>query len=206
MIDEELARFYDEMYRDAAEISPPSILEFLPRSLHPGLGDVLDIGCGWGSCAIEFARRGFRVQCVDISSRAIVRLQKLANTEHLPLLAKTADILSEGIRQDYAIIICSFVLHHLMCSDGKILIDEMCKHTIPGGVNIVTAHTTDGHFFQSGLADKNYYPEPWELHAAYSDWKICFYEEAIAQGGTFDDGSPMYNQNSYLLAQKPTAP
>lgn len=110
MIDEELARFYDKMYRDAAEISPPSILEFLPRSLHPG------------------------------------------------------------------------------------------------GVNIVTAHTTNGHFFQSGLAGENYYPEPWGLHAAYSDWKIYFYEEMIARGGIFDDGSPMYNQNSYLLAQKPTAP
>ncbi len=204
-MDKELASFYDEMYAEAVEISPPAILDFLPRSLHPALGEVLDIGCGRGSCAIEFARRGFRVQCIDISSRAIALLQDIASVEHLPLSAKRVDVLQEGIPQNYAIIICSFVLHHLMCADGKTLIDEMRKHTVPGGVNIVTAHTTNGHFFQSGLTGENYYPEPWELHAAYSDWKICFYEEMIAQGGTFEDGSPMYNQNSYLLAQKPAA-
>lgn len=205
-MDEELARFYDKMYEDAVEIYPPSVLDFLPPSLCPELGEVLDIGCGRGSCAIEFARRGFRVHCIDISSHAITLLQKLANTEHLPLLAKRADILAEGIQQYYAIVICSFVLHHLPSADAKILIDEMRQHTIPGGVNIMSAHTTNGHFFQSGLADKNYYPEPWEVHATYRDWKICFYEEMITQGGTFEDGSPMHNQNSYLLAQKPATP
>lgn len=205
-MDEELAGFYDKMYEEASEISPPAIMNFLPHSLRPELGEVLDIGCGRGLCAIGLARRDFRVQCIDISSRAISLLQNLANTEHLHLFAKRIDVLDEGIQQNYAIVICSFVLHHLPCADGKLLIDEMRKHTIPGGVNIVTVHTTNGHFFQSGLTGGNYYPEPWELHAAYSDWKICFYEELIAQGGTFEDGSPMYNQNSYLLAQKPTAP
>lgn len=205
-MDEELASFYDKMYEDIMEVYAPSILSFLPPSLHPGLGKVLDIGCGLALCAIEFARRGFHVQCIDISSRSIALLQDIASVELLPLSAKRADILQEGIRQDYAIIVCSFVLHHLPLADGKMLINEIRKHTIPGGVNIVTAHTTNGHFFQSGLVDQNYYPEPWELHAAYSDWKICFYEETIAQGGTFEDGSPMYNQNSYLLTQKSAAP
>ncbi|MBI3443009.1 MAG: methyltransferase domain-containing protein [Candidatus Sungbacteria bacterium] len=206
MIDEELAAYYDKMYQECRDHFISPILGFLPTSLVPQLGGVLDIGCGSASNSIELARRNFCITCFDISSVAVAALEDLAGREHLPLIAKRVDILQEGIQQNYAIIICSFVLHHLMCADGKKLIDEMRKRTIPGGVNIVTAHTTNGHFFQSGLVAENYYPEPWELHAAYSDWKFCFYEEAIAQGGTFEDGSPMYNQNSYLLAQKPAAP
>jgi len=68
-------RYMDEVFVKAtlAEV------DFLIQNLHlaPGMR-VLDVGCGTGRHAVEFARRGYRVTGVDISGGMLAEARKLS--------------------------------------------------------------------------------------------------------------------------------
>lgn len=94
-------RFID--YRPA--IQSVNIDELL-RYAMPGM-KVLEIGCGSGTTALELARRGLRVEGIDINERAIAVASQAVRQEGLQSVAhfRVADVLSEPCGNQFDIVL-----------------------------------------------------------------------------------------------------
>ena len=205
-MDTKLAAVYDVVYSEYPGLPEiPQILFWIPGNINPESSKVLDIGAGMGAFSIPLAFSGFQVESVDISSVAIEYIRSTAYKHNLKITARKADILDEGVVGDCEIIICSFVCHHLLDKDARSLFQEMKQHTLSGGINIIAVHTQEGDFFKSELVPGKFYPRSGELFELYADWDVIMCTEMSSHSGYFEDGSPCFNLNSYLLAQKPTA-
>lgn len=74
-------------------------------NLQPGQ-HVLDIPCGYGRHAIEFARKGIKITGIDISETFIKKLYDKANSEKLNIKAIQADILTTPINERFSGALC----------------------------------------------------------------------------------------------------
>jgi cyclopropane fatty-acyl-phospholipid synthase-like methyltransferase len=87
---------------------------------------VLDIGMGNGRNAIFFAKMGFDVDCIDVSTTYVRRCKQLAQAEGLPLNAQLADIRSFEIpKHRYALIIISKMLHFFRKSEIEAIAEKI---------------------------------------------------------------------------------
>lgn len=99
-----------------------------------GTGDVLDLGCGTGTLAVQLARAGARVVGVDGDEDVLRRAAAKAHDAgvSLRLLAGLADALPlEDASVDAAV--CSLLLHHLVPADKAIALTECRRVLRPGG-------------------------------------------------------------------------
>ncbi len=77
---------YEIVYQDRDEAEAVRLADLVDRIARPGAGaELLDIGCGRGRHAIEFARRGYRVTGLDLSERAIEQAKTRAREEDLEI-------------------------------------------------------------------------------------------------------------------------
>ena len=70
------ARFYDSLYSDKDYAAEADYVDALIQRWAPGARSLLELGCGTGRHAFEFARRGYTVFGVDRSAEMLVRAQK----------------------------------------------------------------------------------------------------------------------------------
>jgi SAM-dependent methyltransferase len=102
------APWYDLLYRDkdyAAEV------DFVERRLHDhgaAQGKLLDLGCGTGVHAIEFARRGWRVAGVDLSRDMIARAKTRAEQAGLAISFRQGDACETGPERDFDVVVSLF--------------------------------------------------------------------------------------------------
>lgn len=80
---------------------------------------ILDVPCGFGRHAIEFAKRGFTVTGIDISRTFIEGLSKKIDSERLNIKAIRADILTIQLSEKFSGAVC------LGNSFGYFSIDKM---------------------------------------------------------------------------------
>jgi len=94
------AEVYDLLYEDKDYGAETAFVDSLIKRHAPKARSILDLGCGTGRHAIEFAQRGYRVHGVDLSPQMVERAQ--ARLQGLP--AQTRDRLSvvEGDVSRYA--------------------------------------------------------------------------------------------------------
>ncbi len=74
---------------------------------------VLELGCGTGTNAIEFARRGYRVTAVDLSSTAVKRAREKARRLGVRIEFRRADILRTNLGGPYDVLFDRGVYHVL---------------------------------------------------------------------------------------------
>jgi SAM-dependent methyltransferase len=67
------ARYYDSLYGDKDYAAEAEYVDALIQRWAPGARSLLDLGCGTGRHAVEFARRGYTVFGVDRSAEMLVR-------------------------------------------------------------------------------------------------------------------------------------
>lgn len=80
------------------EESAPYEVDFIIEELSLSRGEkVLDVGCGSGRHAIEFAKRGFKVTGIDISPHQIEIAKQKAEREKLEI----EFIVMDGLQMDY---------------------------------------------------------------------------------------------------------
>jgi SAM-dependent methyltransferase len=70
------ARYYDSLYADKNYAAEVDYVDGLIQLHAPGARSVLDLGCGTGRHAIEFAERGYEVLGIDRSRDMLVRAQE----------------------------------------------------------------------------------------------------------------------------------
>lgn len=202
-----LENHYDKIYSETDRAfggesgEPESMVVKLPEYLQGG--SILELGAGQGRNGLWLARKGFKVEAVDISSVGVERMNQIADAEKLDLHAIKADSRDEleGLRDA---IVSTYMLHHLTREEALQVIEKMKNHTRPLGFNLVTAFTSEGDFFKKDPTTNRFYPNLGELKALYEDWEILEYEESNSRArAKKEDGSPMFNIAAKLLAKKP---
>jgi ubiquinone/menaquinone biosynthesis C-methylase UbiE len=141
--------FYDEVEAFRYRVQPwhKRVAEF---DQHWG-GDVLEIGCGMGTDALQFARGGATVTVVDLTQSAIDITRKRFEVYGFPLNAQVADAESLPFRDNTFDVVYSFgVLHHT--PDTEKALHEAVRVLKPGGRLIVMLyHSRSLHFWLGSL-------------------------------------------------------
>lgn len=133
----------------------------------------MNLGICYGRNALYLARKGYNVTGVDISQIAIDQCRQKANKNGLDLHYICQDLGDFAIKDKYDVIYSTATLHYLG-NRSKInrIIREMKKHTLAGGLNIISVPT------DTKIAmDFPYYFKGEELRSYYKDWTILEYSE-----------------------------
>ena len=167
-------------------------------------GKVLDLGAGQGRNSLFFARTGFRVTAVDSSPVAIGKITKQARRENLFINARVEDVRIFDFDSFFDVILMTFVLHHLLRSEGVLLIEKIKDKTSHLGLNVIAAFTKNGDFFKGNQSADKFYLEEGELKKIYGDWRIIKWSEKRTRAlQKTSEKKAMFNITSFLLAQKP---
>jgi hypothetical protein len=140
---------------------------------------------------------------VEYSQVGSERMRKAAFENKLPLTVFEQDIREFQPTQQYELVVNAFVLHELSRADGLALIDSMKQLTTEGGVNVITAFTQTGDFFEENPKTEKLYFAQDELRTLYAGWEILSYEEVRRQAmAKKADGTRKRNVVAVLLARK----
>lgn len=111
---EALAERYDQFFRWQRRVWRGARRELL-RDLPSPVKSHCDLGCGTGSTALEFARRGVRVIAVDRSAAMCRLVRRKARRAHLPVRVLQADLRDFRLPETVDLITCEFhSLNHLL--------------------------------------------------------------------------------------------
>jgi len=104
--------FFDGHYKDIwrqifPEKTTKAEVDFIMEEakLNPG-SDILDLMCGYGRHALEFARRKINVTAVDNLPDYINEVKEKSISEELPLQSICTDVLEMQIDREYDAVIC----------------------------------------------------------------------------------------------------
>jgi ubiquinone/menaquinone biosynthesis C-methylase UbiE len=126
--------FFDavERHRYATESHIPAVIDF-PRWRDR---DVIEVGCGLGTDAINFARHGARYTGVDLTEASIALVEKRFALEGLTANLRVADAEALPFADDsFDLFYSHGVLHHT--PDTERAIDEAHRVLRPGGTAMV---------------------------------------------------------------------
>lgn len=129
-----LARFYDDLQGDAAQMNRHARWNIL-RDVLPRPRSVCDLGCGSGETALHFARRGCRVYAVDLSPVFCRITRQKARTERLAVRVFCADMRDVRLPTPVELVTCEFAtLNHLRRrTDLRRLVRSVWRALLPGG-------------------------------------------------------------------------
>ena len=86
---------YDIVYTNRDEDEAISLVDLIERTVNlEHRSSILDVGCGRGRHAIEFARRGYKVTGLDLSERALETARKKAEAKGLDVTFIRGDMRS----------------------------------------------------------------------------------------------------------------
>lgn len=133
---EQYAPWYDLLYEDKDYASETSFVEQQLRRYGAKPGSLLDLGCGTGVHALEFARRGWTVTGIDLSAdmvhRAKARLSKNQPTAHF----RQGDICKPGPERDFDAVVSLF--HVASYQTSRTRLEQMLANANaalkPGGI------------------------------------------------------------------------
>lgn len=179
----------------------PAYRAFIERAATCG-PDVLELGCGEGTIALELARRGCRVTGVDLSPARIRRATEAAAEHGLSGRAvfQTADLNTLTLEPHrYSCILAHDALHHVLNlehlflqvrsalhPDGVFLVMDYCGMSLPRKVAAATLYAL--------LPTYKPYREKWKLRTRLKGFLANEHEKrsAIAMGdaSSLHPGSP----------------
>lgn len=114
-----------------------------------GRKSILDLGCGLGRHAILFAKSGFSVCGVDLSSEGIAHMMKWAEQENVSLDSKKADMMNLPFPANTFDCVFAFhVIYHCDTQGMRKVIGEMKRVLKPGGELFCTLYSKDTRFYR----------------------------------------------------------
>ena len=162
---------YDDLDGPGAFGSPSAEVIELAKLL-PADARVLDLGSGDGRPAVFLADHGFHVTAIDVSPRAIRKLQHNASSRGAVIKTEVQDLRDFTIDGSYNLIIAHGCLHLVEHVHSSRLVREMKGATKHGGYNVVAVFTDaieppeDLQPFMRGLFREG------DLLRGYAGWQI----------------------------------
>jgi SAM-dependent methyltransferase len=154
-----VARYYEQLQGQAPATNRHARRRILGKIL-PRIRSVCDLGCGTGTTALEFARRGYRVFAVDLFPEMCRIAREKARRARLPVRVLCADLRSFRLPQPVDLMTCEFdALNHLPRKpDLACAIRAVARALRPGGYfsfDLNTHRTLEelfpsGHWFETG--------------------------------------------------------
>jgi SAM-dependent methyltransferase len=103
-------KYYDQIYSSFYDYKKEcdNLEMIFSKHSMESLKEILDIGCGTGTHAIELAKRGYKVTGIDISSVMIEEAKKKAEKKNLKIDFKLQDMREITLPQKFDAAICLF--------------------------------------------------------------------------------------------------
>lgn len=162
-------------YRDKKE--PSNILVRWEPQLPEG--KAIDIGCGIGRNALFLANRGYSVDAIDFSEKALEIARNRTRKRNIEVNWILNDVNKYKFPpQEYNVIIISFFHPQQKLPEIKNSLKEE-------GIIILENHISTKNKINRGPSNPRFRFEPNELLKVFSDFQIFFYEEGIE---TYEDG------------------
>ena len=175
------------------------IARTLPRS-HRTL---VDLGSGEGRDSIYFARRGFRVLGVDISSVGVRKSEQRAARLGVKARFRIGDMRTYRLSQRVDVVFSSGALNNLPRRIRASRFEHFKANTVPGGINAMNADVPKPYIPPYSM---NPFATPFrsgELLGYYWDWEILDsgQGEFISNSG----GVPHRKAMDMVIARKPSS-
>ncbi len=183
---------WDTRYAEADPPPPaPLLLQELAHLL-PRQGQALDLACGLGGASLFLARRGLRVDALDLSPIALNRLQQWADAEQLDICTRACDLEAVRLPQArYALIVVSRFLQ-------RDLFTALIASLQPGGLLCYETFTAL-KARPGGPRNPDYLLQPGELLRLTQGLNPVYYREE----GVIGDTALGVRNLAQLIAQKP---
>jgi tellurite methyltransferase len=138
-----------------------------------GGGKVLDLGAGEGADSIRLAKLGFSVTAVELSEIGAEKIKRFSAEAGVMIRVVNGDITRSMESGEFDVILCQGVLHYV--EDKATLLDEMKRHTKPGGLNAISCFTdftpVPGYHQRVPVFPDR---EEGEIADAYRTWTVDF--------------------------------
>ena len=144
----------------------------LARTLPRPLRTLVDLGSGEGRDSVYFARRGYRVLGVDISSVGVQKAERRASRLGVNARFLVGDMRTFQLRHRVDVVFCSGALNNLPRRIRTTRFEHFKANTAPGGINAMNADVQKPYIPRQ---TSNPFASPFrsgELLGYYSDWQI----------------------------------
>ncbi|PKK94535.1 MAG: hypothetical protein CVV60_05930 [Tenericutes bacterium HGW-Tenericutes-5] len=195
-----LATFYDSFID---EVVYQEYLDLVNK--YSSLGSLLDIGCGTGNLAIEFAKQGFDVVATDLSEEMLNIVDYRAKEEDVELEIAIYDML-DPIDFEFDVIIASMdVINHLSdLEDVEFGFTNIYNSLLDNGVfifDVLSVEFIDA--FDGYVEDDDDYHFHWESHKGDREHSIVHTitinnEESSEEVKIYEQTHEMENYESIL--------
>ncbi len=138
-------------------------------------GKALCLAAGSGRNAVFLAERGFAVTAVDISRRGLAWCTALAAKRGVEITAVEADLLSWDLGEGRYDLVTDFYYYE------PALFPVIGRALKPGGHFVFQTFSVDQALRPTGPSNKSFMVEPNQLLAAFADWRLRYFEDAIAE-------------------------
>jgi tellurite methyltransferase len=167
-------RYREKQWRPFPDTPSEWLVESRSLLLGAGGGRGLDVACGNGRNALYLARRGLRVDAVDISDVAIDGLRAAAVDRGLAIEPRRMDLEAEPLPvARYDVIVQISYLQ-------RDLFEPLARALTPGGILIVET-VTRAHLERLGNRfDPRFVLEENELRGSFPDLVVRRYREGVA--------------------------
>ncbi len=169
----------------------------LPRSPRT----LVDLGSGEGRDSIYFARQGYRVLGVDISSVGVRKSEERAARLGVKVRFQVGDLRTYRLKHRADVVFCSGALNNIPRRIRAARFEHFKANTAPGGINAMNADVPKPYI---PPYSKNPYATPFrsgELLGYYGDWEIL--DSRQVEFMSTASGVPHRKAMDIVVARKP---
>ena len=207
---------YELLYQNRDASEAVQLADLVEQKCEPNPGaTLLDMGCGRGRHALEFAGRGYRVTGVRLSARSIIQAQKRAAEARLDIDFRRADMRVPLTDKTFDGVLNLFTAfgYFETAEENQAAISAMTAPLLPGGFFVQdflnATRVVDGLVPEDfrEIGDARVRQKRWvengrirkEIVFSYADLSHTFNESVALL--TLDDFQPMYDRAGLELVE-----